>query len=906
MYIETARGVANSLTCVSINSQLDWLTTDEEAQISPASDMSLDSNFVDIINLFLPISQASGDPPINGSILTDAEQGVLEQDCVGAIVNTPDNSLLDLNPMDASPGFGDPRKHTDTGTPAGVPEKKFKIDSDGKSQDVNRPLGEDRQAEASVNKRLFLRSSSSEGYTELGSRGEPVNAPRSSPPPNDSPIWEGTNSQKKSVEDLKPIREKLTRELNVESDGVALEHIAKYSRRKLPDRSENANLRMTLLHEDLQLLYLKKRRLELEMQMMRKRMELNSLRRRGFVVLDSEYETMWDGADLINSKPRQGGSTSPALLWSPIKPRYHQSEGFNYQRPSIRSIPRKYRHCLDNYVSRNRQIRERCWSRDDSRGSSTLESGLHSADKEAQATLQEMNQPNPIQAQEIADSFRYHRKAGWEEANGAKVAENLDDSDSGPDGTPALAKVLKSVQDRDETPYVLHQDLPIDDKNDDNDTPLWLDIPERGSSVTDIREGSSFGHSVLNSFPFIAHDLQMQACLGEVGNIGGTSKVRLSTISSVVTRSHTKDTPTNSLEGKKGEVRDETSQGPHREVVSENEEVQGDHEVSDNNDGNSEVSTEANSLAEGIQGNVGIDQEDFTPGVFSGNLNVGNAGIAEIMRPAHDRSELLQSWWSNCRVEIRDAILVNLAKEVNNSAPLYQHVGAGPFDVELRERFGSRMLRQLVSRAIRETHIQLGSPKAEITSHLKQLNDRPDSEFEKDFEDMMGWYIWPEEFSAEEFTATSEYIDQSERPLGPQSINRQILRILNKKAEDRTEDEKKLLRQRSWHTTKGLHRKRGAIYALSTRSILSFLCGGCVLDGIKIDTPFEGDGITGAAMRCPDTRNHHRYGDEGLEFLAAWAYDLLSRYILSHTREEAVMFELLGQWKLKQRSLQDI
>jgi hypothetical protein len=217
-------------------------------------------------------------------------------------------------------------------------------------------------------------------------------------------------------------------------------------------------------------------------------------------------------------------------------------------------------------------------------------------------------------------------------------------------------------------------------------------------------------------------------------------------------------------------------------------------------------------------------------------------------------------------------ILTNLAREVRRVAPQYQHVGMGPFNVEMRERFGIRQLRQLVTNAVRETHHQLGSPNSVMSSHLRDMDARPDSAFANDFDDMMGWWVWPEEFSAGEFTATSEYIGQSARPLGPHRVNVEIFRILRKMKEDRTDDERKLLRQFSWHTTKGLHRRRGSIYSLSNRSILSFLCGNRVIEGVRVAPPFEGDGISGAALRNPDPRIQDRFGDDGLEFLAVWAH----------------------------------
>jgi hypothetical protein len=86
------------------------------------------------------------------------------------------------------------------------------------------------------------------------------------------------------------------------------------------------------------------------------------------------------------------------------------------------------------------------------------------------------------------------------------------------------------------------------------------------------------------------------------------------------------------------------------------------------------------------------------------------------------------------------------------------------------------------------------------------------------------------------------------------------------------------------------------------------MCGGMVVDGIKVPMPFLNGNITGAALRRPDPRNFKDQWkcEESLEFLAFWAHDLLSRCIMTHSREEATMFCTLNEWRVNLRSLQDV
>jgi hypothetical protein len=445
---------------------------------------------------------------------------------------------------------------------------------------------------------------------------------------------------------------------------------------------------------------------------------------------------------------------------------------------------------------------------------------------------------NEVQAQEIDMDNRNHRKL-VNAAEGPPQANFRIGWDSEEDTTPVNQDAFKKVQGRAGTPHVPMEateesELPSMEAAVESELALKAtaedsEFPPR-IPCTDIRQGSTMQDPYRMIPPSSLNS-----------GFANPQAVYMAELEYMRTRSQKKATPEEKAELQESRVSlIQIDALPAEQPVEQATDQVRDQDASnsddsEDSDGESDA-TSVNSLEAGLDAIQGQADVVIDPSMLS--LGLGNQPTTgPIQRPAGNIKAIVKSYWADIDEETTELVIANLVRIVRTESPRCQFIGVGPLSVETRVDFAVREIRELFERSIRDTHRQIGTSLMKTKVHIQELKNKPDSDYAMDFNDMVKWYVWPAGYTAKEFTPSCEFIGQDARPLSSHEINKKALEILRKKKADRSKEERKWLRANKWITTKGFNRRRGAVYVFTTTTLLSIMCGGIVVDGIKVPMP---------------------------------------------------------------------
>ena len=412
----------------------DWMS--DETPISIKSDISVYTDYDNIIDLFLPVQETEEQE-------VDEKCGPLKKGGGQAVPSSPDVEYS-VDPSVRSPGIGDHRRRDSCETTP-QDDKKVRVNSDGKA--------------VAVKKKDEVKVSNPIGALVFGESSDDENSRVDRQEFRDYhrklPRFSNSKRQTAIIESLKNIQAKRWEKL-VDEEKKELEYLAPYCH-NLANAERHPEHRARQLHDDCRYLQMERDNIEFEKAWSKKKQELRAFERRGLHVDPEEYRrgAFDHKSEIRNAEPRPSStSASPYCPWSPIIERNEVSkcEG----RLKLKGMPHAMRHAIDHrrrtYVNDESPFRQR-HVRMPSNGSSALESGIHSDDRFQEEKIRSVAIPNERQAEEVRDNFKTHRKLNWAasapfEAKG-KMSESTDTD-----------KSIKTVKGRNDTPYV-HNDASV-------------------------------------------------------------------------------------------------------------------------------------------------------------------------------------------------------------------------------------------------------------------------------------------------------------------------------------------------------------------------------------------------------------------------------------------------------------